>query len=126
MEIRLPMPSNIKYRRILILQLFFNLLIFYFLLQFTRRDSDGLKEGVFSKMNTKGAKLEEANYKNGKLDGQRVLFYPDGDTLIVETYEDVLTSFFICLLTCQLIFRYGKSMLMMLSFLARKAVGNAP
>lgn len=60
------------------------------LLQFTRRDSDGLKEGVFSKMNTKGAKLEEANYKNGKLDGQRVLFYPDGDTLIVETYQEDL------------------------------------
>jgi antitoxin component YwqK of YwqJK toxin-antitoxin module len=60
------------------------------LLQFTRRDSDGLKEGVFSKMTTKGAKLEEANYKNGKLDGQRVLFYPDGDTLIVETYQEDL------------------------------------
>jgi antitoxin component YwqK of YwqJK toxin-antitoxin module len=60
------------------------------LLQFTRRDSDGLKEGVFSKMTAKGAKLEDANYKNGKLDGQRVLFYPDGDTLIVETYQEDL------------------------------------
>lgn len=60
------------------------------LLQFTRRDSDGLKEGVFSKMTAKGVKLEEANYKNGKLDGQRVLFYPNGDTLIVETYQEDL------------------------------------
>lgn len=60
------------------------------LLKFTRRDSDGLKEGVFNKMTTKGAKLEEASYKNGKLDGQRVLFYPDGDTLIVETYQEDL------------------------------------
>lgn len=60
------------------------------LLHFTRRDSDGVKEGVFNKMTAKGVKLEEANYKNGKLDGQRVLFYPDGDTLIVETYQEDL------------------------------------
>lgn len=57
------------------------------LLQFTRRDSDGMKEGVFNKTTAKGVKLEEANYKNGQLDGQRILFYPNGDTLIVETYQ---------------------------------------
>jgi antitoxin component YwqK of YwqJK toxin-antitoxin module len=60
------------------------------LLKFTRRDSDGLKEGVFNKTSAKGIKLEEARYKNGKLDGQRVLFYPNGDTLIVETYQEDL------------------------------------
>lgn len=60
------------------------------LLQFTRRDSDGLKEGVFNKSTSKGVKLEEAHYKNGKLDGQRILFYPDGDTLIIETYQEDL------------------------------------
>lgn len=58
------------------------------LLQFTRRDSDGLKEGVFIKTSLKGLKLEEANYHQGKLHGNRVLYYPSGDTLILETYED--------------------------------------
>ncbi|MDX2068246.1 MAG: toxin-antitoxin system YwqK family antitoxin [Haliscomenobacter sp.] len=56
------------------------------LLQFTRRDSDGLKEGVFIKTTAKGIKLEEAHYSSGKLNGKRILFYPSGDTLIVESY----------------------------------------
>lgn len=58
------------------------------LLQFTRRDSDGLREGVFTKTTAKGVKLEDAEYHQGKLNGARVLYYPNGDTLIVETYRD--------------------------------------
>lgn len=58
------------------------------LLQFTRRDSDGLKEGVFTKVTAKGVKLEEAHYSSDKLNGKRILFYPSGDTLIVESYLD--------------------------------------
>lgn len=58
------------------------------LLQFTRRDSDGLKEGVFTKTTAKGVKLEEAHYSSDKLNGKRILFYPSGDTLIVESYLD--------------------------------------
>ncbi|MBK9491847.1 MAG: toxin-antitoxin system YwqK family antitoxin [Haliscomenobacter sp.] len=59
-------------------------------LQYTRRDSDGLREGVFTKMNAKGAKIEEASYKNGKLDGMRILYYPKGDTMILESYQNDL------------------------------------
>lgn len=60
------------------------------LLQFTRRDSDGLREGVFIKTTKKGTKLEEAQYHQGKLNGTRILYYPNGDTLIVESYRDSL------------------------------------
>ena len=56
------------------------------LLQFSRRDSDGLKEGVFTKTTAKGVKQEEAHYSSDKLNGKRILFYPSGDTLIVESY----------------------------------------
>lgn len=59
-------------------------------IQFTRRDSDGLKEGIFTKTSVKGIKLETANYHQGKLNGHRVLYYPSGDTLILETYQDGL------------------------------------
>jgi antitoxin component YwqK of YwqJK toxin-antitoxin module len=58
------------------------------LIRFSRRDSDELREGVFTKTAPQGIKLETANYHEGKLHGQRVLFYPNGDSLILETYEN--------------------------------------
>lgn len=78
-------------------------------LNFTRRKKDSLREGLFIKTNKKGLKLEQANYRNGKLEGYRVLFHPNGDTMIVETrrndlFEGEYKSFYLSgqlKMTCQ-------------------------
>ena len=54
-------------------------------LKYTERD--GVREGLFTKMNAAGVKIEETNYRNGRIVGQRILYYPKGDTMIVESYQ---------------------------------------
>jgi len=48
----------------------------------------GLMEGTYTKYFPNGKVEQLAEYKRNKLDGQRVLFYENGDTLIIETYEN--------------------------------------
>lgn len=55
-------------------------------LQFSIINNTGQRHGRFLKLNEQGDIIEEANYMMGKLDGNRVLYYPNRDTQIVETH----------------------------------------
>ena len=47
----------------------------------------GLIEGLHYKYFPNGKVEQQSDYKNNKLDGNRILFYENGDTLIVESYK---------------------------------------
>lgn len=50
-------------------------------------ESTGQKQGKFLRLSPDNKILEEAYYKNGQLDGLRVIYYPENqDTQIVETH----------------------------------------
>lgn len=54
---------------------------------FQRRIADGALEGRYQKFNQEGKRVEEAYYMRDTLNGPRVLYYPQGDTLSVEMYR---------------------------------------
>lgn len=56
-------------------------------IEYIKGRKDGKKQGFYRRRNAIGVLLEEANYSNGVLDGMRVLFFEQGDTQIVETYQ---------------------------------------
>lgn len=47
-----------------------------------------VKDGVQKKYNADGKLWEEANYKLGKLEGERRLYFPNGGIMRIETYKD--------------------------------------
>lgn len=54
-------------------------------------NDDGQKHGSYERHDLKGNLIEVANYKMGKLDGLRTLYYPDGKIEIEENYaQDLL------------------------------------
>jgi antitoxin component YwqK of YwqJK toxin-antitoxin module len=55
--------------------------------RYMRRMSDYAKEGLYVKIDPKGNKVEEAQYKNDTLDGWRILYGERGDTQTVENYR---------------------------------------
>lgn len=57
-------------------------------LQYAIINSTGERHGRFLKQDEAGNLLEEAEYQQGKLDGQRILYYPSGDTLIIESHRN--------------------------------------
>jgi antitoxin component YwqK of YwqJK toxin-antitoxin module len=48
----------------------------------------GYIEGVYYKYFPNGKIEQQSDYKNNKLEGNRILFYENGDTLIIETYKN--------------------------------------
>ncbi len=58
-----------------------------FRLSFQQRREDGLKEGIFRMFDEEGRLYEQSTYEQGRLHGLRILFFPDGDTLSVETHK---------------------------------------
>lgn len=55
--------------------------------RYERRKSDSAKEGKYERFNSEGRLVEQATYQNDSLDGQRTLFYPNGQKEIVENYK---------------------------------------
>lgn len=55
--------------------------------RYTRRVSDYAKEGLYVKLDPKGTKIEEAQYKNDTLHGWRILYGETGDTQTLEHYH---------------------------------------
>ncbi len=51
-------------------------------------DRDSLKFGAYTSYDDEGKLFEESNYKGGKLDGTRTIYYPNGNVEIIETYVD--------------------------------------
>lgn len=56
-----------------------------FRLAFQQRRTDGLQEGDFRMYDEHGRLYEQSTYDSGRLHGLRILYFPDGDTLSVET-----------------------------------------
>ena len=56
--------------------------------QFTRRKTDFAREGWYTVSNPAGQVIEAAQYLNDTLNGQRILFYDNGDTSVVENYQN--------------------------------------
>lgn len=48
---------------------------------------NGIKEGPLKRWSPNGHLMEEAFYSDGQLDQMRILYYENGDTQIVETYQ---------------------------------------
>ncbi|MCO5230588.1 MAG: hypothetical protein M9958_05490 [Chitinophagales bacterium] len=46
------------------------------------------KDGLYCRINALGDTIEKVNYIEGKMEGQRVLYYPNGQVEIVENYID--------------------------------------
>ncbi|HKK76973.1 MAG TPA: toxin-antitoxin system YwqK family antitoxin [Saprospiraceae bacterium] len=55
-------------------------------LQYAIINSTGERHGRFLKRDETGNLLEEAEYLMGNLDGNRILYYPNQDTMIVESH----------------------------------------
>lgn len=55
---------------------------------YERQVDNYAREGRFERFDSLGNRIELARYRNDTLDGPRVLFYPGGDTLSVETYRN--------------------------------------
>lgn len=55
--------------------------------RFTRKKKDFAKHGTYFKYYPNGKVEEQAEFVNDTLQGQRILFYDAGDTLIVEHYQ---------------------------------------
>ncbi len=52
----------------------------------TLRKNPTIKNGVYKRYHEKKVLAEVAHYKNDTLDGQRILFYENGDTMSIETH----------------------------------------
>jgi antitoxin component YwqK of YwqJK toxin-antitoxin module len=59
-------------------------------LQYSTRKGTDIREGQWKRLNADNVIIEEATYRNDTLQGQRVLYYDTGDTLLVEHYEQGL------------------------------------
>ncbi len=57
-------------------------------IKYTRRKTDYAKEGLYVKLDEKGNKYEEAQYKNDQLNGERKLYFENGEVQIIENYLD--------------------------------------
>lgn len=55
-------------------------------LQYAIINSTGERHGRFVKLDQEGNLLEEAQYRQGKLDGNRIIYYANQDTLIIESH----------------------------------------
>lgn len=55
--------------------------------RYSRRKSDFAKEGLYVKIDPQGNKVEEAQFASDTLHGFRILYYENGDTQIVESYQ---------------------------------------
>jgi len=55
---------------------------------FVDKKAPDVKIGVYNKYYDDGKILEVANYKDGKLNGERTLYYPDGKIMQKENYVD--------------------------------------
>lgn len=51
-------------------------------------DKDSLKFGTYTSYDEKGNIFEESHFKNGVLNGERIIFFPSGEKEIVENYEN--------------------------------------
>ena len=49
-----------------------------------------LKQGIAEVYDLEGKVSSIEHYSQGKLDGERLMFYPDGDTMLIEHYENGL------------------------------------
>ncbi len=58
-----------------------------YIITYTQRKTDHAKEGWCRKYDAQNRKMEEAHYQNDTLDGLRILYYENGDTMSVETYR---------------------------------------
>ena len=50
-------------------------------------DKEGQRHGTFKRYSIDGALYEIANYDHGKLQGERQIYYPDGQVEITEQYD---------------------------------------
>ena len=57
-------------------------------IKYTRRKTDYAKEGTYVKLDEKGRKYEEAKYQNDQLNGERRLYYENGQVQIIEPYAE--------------------------------------
>lgn len=57
------------------------------IVQFERDKKSFAKQGKLTRKNADGILIEEAEYKNDTLHGQRKLFYPTGELETIETYD---------------------------------------
>ncbi len=57
------------------------------LIRFTRQTENYARQGLFTRLTPDGIKLEESNYLNDTLHGQRTLFFPNGKPEIIELYH---------------------------------------
>lgn len=55
--------------------------------RYSRRKSDFAKQGLYVKIDPQGNKVEEAQFSGDTLHGFRILYYENGDTQIVESYQ---------------------------------------
>ena len=51
------------------------------------RNADSLMHGPYEAFDPEGTLLERATYRDGELDGERTLYYPDGGVQAVETHR---------------------------------------
>lgn len=66
---------------------------------FVLRDEESVKHGLYLRLTASGDTLEKANYEQGMLNGERMLYYPGGRLKFVEHYsanqfEGVFKAFF--------------------------------
>lgn len=54
---------------------------------FQQEKGSGMKQGKYQKYASDGVLIEEAFFVSDTLDGARILYYPSGDTLLIETYR---------------------------------------
>lgn len=55
--------------------------------QFQRRLADGVREGRYLRFNAEGKRMEEAFFHNDTLNGPRIFYFTNGDTLSIEQYS---------------------------------------
>lgn len=58
-----------------------------YLEKYSRSKTTYAKDGLYTKFDPQGKKLEEATYQNDTLHGPRILYNEKGDTQIVELYQ---------------------------------------
>ena len=56
--------------------------------RYSRRADNYAKEGEFMRIDPDGNMIELANYQNDTLQGPRIMFAENGDTLVIENYRN--------------------------------------
>lgn len=59
-------------------------------IKYTRSKKDYAKQGLYVKSYENGKVYEEAQYKDDKLDGQRKIYYENGEVELIENYKNGL------------------------------------